>query len=151
MKIVGSTVLPLVLPPDDKPRNISVRIVRDLPYAFILGASFFKLHSSVISLGEGKGFQPSPGAPWVTFQPRSATTKHSWDRYSAIQPANDLFKPASAPPLAPPLPACSVGQAAWEDGGTLRWELQLSRRVEVAGFVGKTVEGCVGRGPQPSE
>ena len=31
MEIVGSTVMPIVLPPDDEARNILVRIVRDLP------------------------------------------------------------------------------------------------------------------------
>ena len=146
----GTSLLPAVLPPEAKARNISVRIVRNLPYAFILGARFFRSHSSVISLGEGKGFHPSPGASWVPFQPRSAVTKHSWDLYCAMQPADDLLTPALAPPLAPPLPACSVGQAAWEDDGALQWELPLSRRVKVAGFVGTAVEGCV-KGPQSSE
>ena len=65
MEMVGTTVLPVVLPPEDRARNIAVRVVRLLPYAFILGASFFRTNSSVISLGEGKGFQVSPGSPWV--------------------------------------------------------------------------------------
>ena len=150
MEIVVSTLLPVVLPPEAKARKISVRIVRDLPYAFILGAKFFRCHSSIISLRERKGFQPSPEVPWVSYQPRSAATTQSWDRYCAIQRADDFFTPASAPPLGPPLPVCSVGQAAWDDDGTLQWELRLTRRVEVAGFVGKTVEGYV-KGPQLSE
>ena len=53
MEIVGTTVLPVVLPPEDRARDIAVRVVRGLPYAFILGASFFRTNSSVISLGEG--------------------------------------------------------------------------------------------------
>ena len=46
-------------------------------------------------------------------------------------------------PLAPfpSLPMCSAGQAAWEDDGTLQWELRLSQPVEVAGSVGVAVEG----------
>ena len=67
MEIVATTVLPVVLPPEDRARDIAVRVVRGLPYAFILGASFFRTNSSVISLGEGKGFQASPGSPWVPF------------------------------------------------------------------------------------
>ena len=121
-----------------------------MPHAFIMGASVFRTHSSVILLGEGKGFQPSPWAPLVPFQPRSAATKHSWDRHCEMQPADDLFTPASAPPIAPPMPACSVGQAAWDDDGTLQWELQLLRRVEAARLVGIPVEEYV-TGSQPSE
>ena len=89
MEIMGSTVLPIVLPPEDRAQDIPVRIVRDLSYAFILGASYFRANSSVISLGEGKGFQPSPGALWVPFQPRRAATKQSWDRYCALKLAAD--------------------------------------------------------------
>ncbi|CAN0498611.1 unnamed protein product, partial [Laminaria digitata] len=118
-----------------------------LPYAFILGANFFRTNDSVIALGEG-GFQPSPGAPWVPFQPHSAATKRLWDLYCAMQPlATDNSLPdAPAPQPVPSLPLCSVGQAAWEDDGTLQWELRLSRHVNVEGFVGVAVEGYV-RGP----
>lgn len=49
MAILGSTVLPIVLPPNDNAKNISVRVVQGLPYAFILEASFFRLNRSVIS------------------------------------------------------------------------------------------------------
>ena len=34
MEIVGTTVLPVVLPPEDRARDIAVRVVRGLPYAF---------------------------------------------------------------------------------------------------------------------
>ena len=67
-----------------------------------------------------------------------------------MKTADELLTPASAHPVAPSLPACFVGQAAWEDDGTLQWELRLSRQVNVAGFVGIVVEGYV-RAPQPSE
>ncbi|CAN0570094.1 unnamed protein product, partial [Laminaria digitata] len=49
MEIMGSTVLPIVLPPEDRARDISVRVVKGLPYAFILGASFFRTNDSVIA------------------------------------------------------------------------------------------------------
>ena len=48
MEIMGSTVLPTVVPPENRTGNIAFRIVKDLPYAFILGASFFKPNSSTI-------------------------------------------------------------------------------------------------------
>ena len=60
MEVVGSTVLPVVFPPDDKARNTSVRVVRGLPYALSLRASFIRSRSSVLLLRDGKGFQPSP-------------------------------------------------------------------------------------------
>ena len=84
MEIIGSTMLPIALPLEDKARDISVRIVRDFPYDFILGASLFRSNNSVISLGEGKGFQPSPGAPWVPFRARSAASEQSWDQYLSL-------------------------------------------------------------------
>lgn len=55
MESLGSTVLPIVLPPDDKARNILVRIVRDLPYAFILRESLFWSTRRFISLVERQG------------------------------------------------------------------------------------------------
>lgn len=39
MEIIRSMVLPIRLPPEDRAREISVRIVRDLPYSCILGVS----------------------------------------------------------------------------------------------------------------
>lgn len=69
MEIVGSTVLPVVLPQEDQDRNISIRIVHDFPYALNVGASFFRLRGTVFLLGECKVFHPSPGVPWVPLQP----------------------------------------------------------------------------------
>ena len=51
-------MLPIVLPPEDRARDTVVGIVKDLPYAIILGAIVFMANNNVISLGEGKGFQP---------------------------------------------------------------------------------------------
>ena len=48
-----------------------------------------------------------------------------------------------------PLPACSIGQAAREDDGTLQWEWGLAKPAEVDGFVGIAVAYV--HGPQPSE
>ena len=48
MEIMGLTVLP-------KARNISVRIVRDLPYGFILGASLFSVEQQCHLARGGQG------------------------------------------------------------------------------------------------
>ena len=106
-------MLPVIVPPKDKAGDILVRVVRNMRYAF-----------SEISPAKGKGFHLSPGAPLVPFQPLNAATKQSRDRYCVIQPADDE-PPYPKPPLTgrlwlvSPLPMLSVGQAAWEDDGTL--------------------------------
>lgn len=40
-KVVGSTIVPVVFTPEDKLRMKEVKVVEDLPYGCILGASFF--------------------------------------------------------------------------------------------------------------
>lgn len=84
-------MLPIVQSPEDRARDILVRVVRDLTYAFILGPRFFRANNSVTSLGVGKGFHPSPESPW--------------DIYYTIQPAAD-----NPPPLVPPPPSVPHGQ-----------------------------------------
>ena len=93
MQILGSTVLPIVFPPEDRVRNILVRVVEDRPNGFISGASFFRANGSVISLEKGKGFQPSPGAPWVPFQSRSTGGKRPKEAYCAVRPP-DIARPS---------------------------------------------------------
>ena len=95
MTILGSTVLSIVLPPDDHVKNISVRVIQGLPYAFILVSGFVRANSSAISPGKGKGLLPSPGAPWVPFQLRNATGKKSRAVYGALQTSTDV---ATLPP-----------------------------------------------------
>ena len=113
MQIVGWTVLKIVFPREDCVRNILVRVVPDLPYRFILGASFFRANRSVISIEKGKGFQPSPGAPWLPFQSRSAGSKRSKEAYCAVR-TPDIARPShpGVEPDIPELPVCSLGQAA---------------------------------------
>lgn len=51
MSVLGSTVTPLVFDPEDKVRNVSVRVVERLPYGLGLGTSFFSSNKSNTSLG----------------------------------------------------------------------------------------------------
>ena len=67
MQILGSIVLAIVFPLEDRVKNIWVQAVHDLRYGFILGERFFQAKRSVISLDKGKDFQQWPGAPWVLF------------------------------------------------------------------------------------
>lgn len=53
--------------PEDKVRNVSVRVLEGRPYGFILGASFLPKHGSVVNFAEGGGFKPAPESPWVPF------------------------------------------------------------------------------------
>ena len=55
MEVVGSTVLPIVLQREDKDRNISVLIVRDLAHAFVSRARFFRSDSCGILVRGGQG------------------------------------------------------------------------------------------------
>ena len=116
MTILGSTVLPIVFPPEDHARNAPVRVVQDPPYMFILGASFVRVNKRVISLDKSEGFRPSPEVPWVSFQSRSAGGKRSKEAYGEVRPP-----PSWVPTDLPPLPSSSLGQAAWEDDGTVQW------------------------------
>ena len=70
MKVVGSCEIPLVFAPEDKARNVSVRVVEGLPYGFMFGASFLRKHGSVMNFAEGGGFKPAPESPWVPFMSR---------------------------------------------------------------------------------
>ena len=55
MQILGSTVLPIVFPPEDRVRNILVRVVQDLPYGFIFRIKFLSGEPQRHSSREGEG------------------------------------------------------------------------------------------------
>lgn len=67
MKIIGSAHLPLVFPPEDQVRMLTVRVVDSLPYGLIMGAAFLREKGSVINFGNHGGFKPTPSSPWVPF------------------------------------------------------------------------------------
>ena len=92
-----------------------------VPYVFILGAGFFRANTSVISLCKGKGFQPSPGAPWVPFKLRNAASKKSHALYGALQTTTDVStRPIRVSTVIPSLPVCPIGQAVREDDGIFK-------------------------------
>lgn len=53
----------LVFAPEDKFRNVFVRVVEELPYEFTLGAFFLRKHGSIVNFEEGRGFKPAPESP----------------------------------------------------------------------------------------
>ena len=59
MKIAGSCKLPLVFTPENRVREVLVRVVEDLPYGLIIGAAFVRKKGSVISFAAGGGFKPA--------------------------------------------------------------------------------------------
>lgn len=107
-------------------------------------------NGSVISLGQGKGFQPSRrslrGCHSRFQTPLVRARAHCIARYRC--PLTTLPRQLVFPRTLP-LPACSIGQAAREDDGTLQWEWGLAKPAEVDGFVGIAVAYV--HGPQPSE
>lgn len=44
-------------------RDVPLKVVDGLPYAFILGKQFLQDNRSALDFGVGRGFQPVPGAP----------------------------------------------------------------------------------------
>ena len=66
MEVIGSCVIPMALSPVDRVFRISFRIVRDLPYAVVLGAAFMKEHQRTMLPGEGR-FQAHSRINWGAF------------------------------------------------------------------------------------
>ena len=65
MNILGSTDIPLVFPPQDQVRNVTVRVLEVLPYGLIVAAAFLPQNGSMINFADGGGFRPIQGSPWV--------------------------------------------------------------------------------------
>ena len=95
MEVIGSGVKPVVFPPIDRVFRISSRVVRDLPYAVVLGAAFMKGHHSTISFRDKEGF-PTPESTWVPFSSHTANSATSsknitaaWTSFCAVRPPAD--------------------------------------------------------------
>ena len=89
-------MIPMVLSPMDRVFPISFRIVRDLPYAVVLGAAFMKEHQSTISFREKEGSRPTPEptlAPFFSHSTNSATSSKdvtaTWTAFCAVRSPAD--------------------------------------------------------------
>lgn len=175
MNIVGSCDIPLVFMPEDRVRRVTVRVVEGLPYGLILGAAFLRQHNSVLNFAEGRGFKPAPESPWVPLRsiagcstlserktagwkatPRKnrdtstatlGTEAKAWERFCAVVPPSTEEEPEglTEPPIVP-----KEGEVAWEDDGSLQWNMRLAKEVKVGGFVSVQTEAFV-MGPQPQD
>ena len=176
MRISGSCELPLVFSPEDRVRKVLVRVVEGLPYGLIIGAAFLRKNSSIISFAAGGGFKPAPESPWVpfisstsAFSSKTAERKAvswqasvrpneevgpatigggaTWEQFCAVKPPRGEEEPAEIAEM-PTQP--SEGSAAWEDDGTLQWELRPARHTVVPGFVSVQVDAYA-KGAQPQD
>ena len=94
MEVIGSCLIPLIFTPVNRVFRVPFRVVRDLPYAVVLGAAFMKENKSVLSFNENEGFKPTPDSTWVPFSPHIAGAAKSskevsaaWDDFCAGRPA----------------------------------------------------------------
>ena len=94
MEVIGSCLIPLIFTPVYRVFRVPFRVVRDLPYAVVLGTAFMKENKSVLSFNENEGFKPTPDSTWVPFSPHIAGAAKSskevsaaWDDFCAVRPA----------------------------------------------------------------
>ena len=73
MNTLDSADIPLVFPPEDQVRNVTVTVVEGLPYGLIIEAPFLRQNGNMINLADGGSFKLTLGSPWVSFV---ATGKH---------------------------------------------------------------------------
>lgn len=159
MRILGSVPVPVLLANDSRVRTVVVRVVQALPYAFILGADFFRTHFSTIDFRPGKGFKPTPSAPWVSFLgdvTRGALSNELHNARSNFaslttlpQQPTDADISHRALSIRPAIP--SHGDIAWEDTSSLEWDLRpVEQGVSVGGFTSVAVEAAP-VGPMPQD
>ena len=93
MEVIGSCVLP-VFTTVNRIFRFPFRVIRDLPYAAVLGKGFMKEHRTAISFDKGEGFQPTPESPWVSFSSHIADAATSstnvaaaWNDFCTLRPA----------------------------------------------------------------
>lgn len=79
MKIIGTSLLPLVLPPVDRVFRARVRVVEDLPVGLILGAAFMRRYNSVLFFEGGGWFKPTRDSARVPMlDPKPRPTPRPW-------------------------------------------------------------------------
>ena len=76
MEVIGSCVISMVFSPVDRVFRLSFPIVRDLPYAVVLGSAFMNEHHSTVSFREKEGFSPTPESAWMPFSPHATRRRH---------------------------------------------------------------------------
>ena len=76
MEVIGSCVISMVFSPVDRVFRLSFPIVRDLPYAVVLGSAFMNEHHSTVSFREKEGFSPTPEYAWMPFSPHATRRRH---------------------------------------------------------------------------
>ena len=177
MNPLDSTDISLVFPPEEQVRNVAVTVVEGLVYGLIVGAPFLRQNGSVINLADGGSFRLTPGSPWVSFVvaekhqtgeggggdtkvtgSTSEEKRQIWrtaeipdkevtsgGRFYVAKPASTEQEP---PDTATPLTVPGLGEAAWEDDGTLTWKTYSGKHVKVDGFVSVQTEAFVGPGGQ---
>ena len=132
MRVLGSTVIPVVFLPDDCIRPIPVRVVHALPYGFILGARFFRTNRSILDFEHLRGFKPTPSSRWVPFRRNSGMIRPKdgsyWKRFCALTGDEESgYTGYEDNPIAPkseelhPAPEF----VAFEDDATLQWSVKL--------------------------
>lgn len=72
MRVIGSIIVPLAFSQKDEVRNVTARIVHGI--GFIFGALFIRVNRSTLSFDTPRGFQMSPGTPWVPFESHAQYT-----------------------------------------------------------------------------
>ena len=154
MRIEGSTSVPVLFKGDSVVRDVPLKVVDGLPYAFILGKQFLQDNRSALDFGVGRGFQPTPGAPWVPFsspvsKPDSLSPLYESRVQFATLTRNIQLAREAVPPKVTQMP--SYHDIAWEDDSTLEWKVRLvDEKVVMDGFTSRAVEAAP-VGPRPQE
>ncbi|CAN0368833.1 unnamed protein product, partial [Pylaiella littoralis] len=170
MRILGSVPVPVLFENDSRVRTVVVRVVLGLPYAFILGADYFRCNNSTLDFKPARGFRPTPSASWVPFlvggkgdEPASASLRDSRNISSALREARTSFchltaysRPLSKSDrtheaLAPCPEVPLYEDIAWEDTSSLEWDLRpVQEGVMIDGFTSVAVEAAP-VGPMPQD
>ena len=153
MRIAGSTSVPVLFKGDSVARDVPLKVVDGLPYAFILGKQFLQRNRSALDFALGRGFQPVPGAPWVPFSRAVRPVDPLGALYESRLQFCAFTRDASlaavaAPPTCQQLP--SYHDIAWEDDSSLEWKVRLvDEEVSIDGFTSRAAEAApVGPRPQ---
>ena len=90
------------------------------------------------------GWKATLGRNYETLAAIHATEVTLWERCCAVAPPSATKEPKGLTKLDSPKREREV---AWEDDGSLQWNMRLTKEVRVGGFVGVQTEGFV-TGPQ---